>query len=72
VTLTREGVPVRVGWSARGVAQPEVVWVSPEVGVRRQSTNRLLVAADGGFALTDRGRRYLALLATTPEGAPSW
>ena len=72
VTLTREGVPVRVAWTAQAVTQPVVRWVSPEIRAQRLSTNRVLVPTAAGYELTASGRRFLALLATTAEGSPSW
>jgi hypothetical protein len=72
VTFTAEGVPLRVGWSARPVARPEVVWTDPAVARMGCRTNGMLDSAGGGCVPSAEGRRYFALLATTADGAPRW
>ncbi|MDX1418416.1 MAG: M23 family metallopeptidase [Rubricoccaceae bacterium] len=72
VTFTAAGVPIRVSWRPEAVAGPEVLWTAPEVLAKKCQTNGMLAFTGEGCVPSGQGRRYVALLATTPEGAPTW
>jgi len=72
VTFTRAGVPARVGRRSVRVDLPRVDGVVRAIAEGGLSTNRLLRIGAAGYELTDLGRRYLALLATTEDGPPAW
>jgi murein DD-endopeptidase MepM/ murein hydrolase activator NlpD len=72
VTFTAEGVPLRVSWSPREVARPEVVWVDPATARQECRTNGMLTRAEGRCVPSGEGNRYFALLATTAKDAPHW
>ncbi len=73
VALTAEGVPVGVTVAPRAVDVPTVASVSLRVMLTGGSTNRMLIReAPWSYRLSDRGRSYAALLATTADGPPEW
>lgn len=72
ITFTAEGVPIRVSWQPQAVTAPEVLWTDPTVLAKKCQTNGMLAYTGEGCVPSGQGRRYFALLATTPEGAPQW
>jgi murein DD-endopeptidase MepM/ murein hydrolase activator NlpD len=72
VGFSREGVPVEIGRQAAPVREPEVVFVAPEVRQRHLSLGSVVSRTPRGYELSRSGRGYAALLATGPDGLPSW
>jgi murein DD-endopeptidase MepM/ murein hydrolase activator NlpD len=72
VSFTQGGVPIRVTRRRRTVDQPTLDAVAAWLRDGRLSTNRLLLRTAQGYEISDIGRRYLALIATTESGPPPW
>jgi hypothetical protein len=54
------------------VAEPEVVYVAPNVRRGHLSTAGYLARGTDDYHLTRDGRAYVALLATSADGVPPW
>jgi murein DD-endopeptidase MepM/ murein hydrolase activator NlpD len=72
VSFTREAVPVRIARRSEPVAEPEVVYVAPNVRRGHLSTAGYLARGTDDYHLTRDGRAYVALLATSADGVPPW